>query len=244
VLVACSVALCLASVVLHWSTPRWAVKNYLYNAVFFELLKYSPAPRVDLQRLGLDPDLEKYKGTDIFRADIPAEDPEFEVAFFGRISTARLALFYLGHPSRLARATQRVAPGMFSLRPSYLGNFEKSCGLAPRAQSQAFQLWSKLRESASPRSLWFVAVFFAGNALAALAAFLKTGSRHFKAVMVLHLALVLMALEQLLVTAATGQYELVKHLFLFNLLFDLCLCADIALATAWLSSLRFRFASR
>jgi hypothetical protein len=239
-LVVCSVALCLVSLVHSWSTPRWLMKHYLYNAVFFELLKYSPTPRADLQGLGLNPDLEKYKGTNVFGPDIPLEDPEFEAAFFNRISPARLALFYLGHPSRLAGMAQRAAQGPFSLRPSYLGNFEKSCGLAPRTQSQAFQLWSKLRESAAPRSPWFVAVFLAGTALAALAVWLKTGSRLLKAVMLLQLVLVLMALEQLLVAEAAGQYELVKHLFLFNLLFDLCLCADVVLATAGLSALSRR----
>jgi hypothetical protein len=88
-----------------------------------------------------------------------------------------------------------------------------------------------------------VAVFFAGSAIAALAVCLKTGSRQLEAVMVLQLLLIPMALEQLVVAeAGCGQYELVKHLFLFNLLFDLCLCADVVLATAWLSSLRFRLA--
>ena len=241
--VACSVALCLVSVLLQWSTPRWLARHYWYNAVFYELLRYSPTPRADLQRLGLDPDLEKYKGTNMFSADVPVEDPEFEAAFFNRIGNTRLALFYLGHPSRLVGVAQRAAQGAFSLRPSYLGNFEKSRGLAPRAQSQAFQLWSKLRESAAPRSLWFVAVFFAVSAIAALAVSLKTGSRQLEAVMVLQLLLIPMALEQLvLAEAGCGQYELVKHLFLFNLLFDLCLCADVVLATAWLSSLRFRLA--
>jgi len=243
-LVACSGVLCLASAVHCWSAPKWIMRHYLYNAVFFELLEYSPTPRADLQQLGLSPDLEKYKGTNMFSADIPVEEPEFEAAFFDRIGTTKLTLFYLGHPSRLARATRRAVQGAFSLRPSYLGNFEKSCGLAPRAQSQAFQLWSKLRESAAPRSLWFVAVFLAGNAFAALAVCLKTNSRHLRAVLVLHLVLALMALEQLLTVAVAGQYELTKHMFLFNLLFDLCLCADLVLATAWLSSLRFHLAPR
>jgi hypothetical protein len=242
---ASSVALLLAPIAISWSTPKWIMKHYLYNAVFYELLQNSPTPREDLQQLGLNPDLEKYRGTNIFSSGIPVEDPEFEAAFFDRIGTARLGLFYLRHPGRLAGVAQRAAQSAFSQRPSYLGNFEKSCGLAPRAQSQAFQLWSKLRESAAPRSLWFVAVFFAGSASAALAVFLKTSSRQLKAVMVLQLALVAMALEQLLVAeAACGQYELTKHLFLFNLLFDLCLCANLILGTAWLSSLRFRPAAR
>ncbi|MGA2327747.1 MAG: hypothetical protein ABSH05_15800, partial [Bryobacteraceae bacterium] len=237
----CSVALCLGSVAHLWITPRWIAKHYLYNAVFFELLKYSPTPREDLQELGLNPDLEEYKGTNIFSEDAPVEEPEFEAAFFDRIGSARLVRFYLGHPSRLAGMVQRAAQGAFSLRPSYLGNFEKWCGLAPRAQSQAFQFWSRLKESATPRSAWFVGLFFAGNAILALAVYLRTGSRRLKAAMVLHFVVVLMAIEQFLVAEAVcGQYELAKHLFLFNLLFDLCLSADVVLATAWLGSLHFR----
>jgi len=231
-----AVALLLAPIAISLSTPKWIMKHYLYNAVFFELLQNSATPREDLQQLGLNPEFAKYRGTQIFSPGIPVEDPAFEAAFFDRIGSARLGLFYLRHPGRLAGVAQRAAQSAFSQRPSYLGNFEKSCGLGPRAQSQAFQLWSKLRESAAPRSLWFVAVFFAGSASAALAVFLSTSSRQVKAAMVLQLALVAMALEQLLVAEAVcGQYELTKHLFLFNLLFDLCLCADLVLATAWVN---------
>ncbi len=239
-LVGCSSgALLVASMAISLSTPKWMMKHFMYNAVFYELLQNSETPREDLRELGLNPELEKYRGTNIFSPGIPVEDPAFEAAFFDRIGSARLGLFYLRHPWRLAGVAQRAAQGAFSQRPSYLGNFEKSCGLGPRAQSQAFQLWSKLRESAAPKSLWFVAVFFAGSAGAALAVFLKTSSRQLKAVMVLQLALVAMALEQLLVAEAVcGQYELTKHLFLFNLLFDLCLCADLVLATAWASRTR------
>ncbi len=239
-LVGCSsVALLVASIAISLSTPKWMMKHFMYNAVFYELLQNSETPREDLRELGLNPEFAKYRGTNIFNSGIPAEDPAFEAAFFDRIGSARLGLFYLRHPGRLAGVAQRAAQSAFSQRPSYLGNFEKSCGLGPRAQSHAFQLWSKLRESAAPKSLWFVAVFFAGSAGAALAVCLKTSSRQLKAVMVLQLALVAMALEQLLVAEAVcGQYELTKHLFLFNLLFDLCLCADLVLATAWASRTR------
>lgn len=237
VLVACSsVALLAAPIAISWSTPKWIMQHYLYNAVFYELLQNSATPREDLQELGLNPEFAKYGGTNIFSPGIPAEDPAFEAAFFDRIGSGRLGLFYLRHPGRLAGVAQRAAQSAFSQRPAYLGNFEKSCGLAPRARSHSFELWSKLRESGAPRSLWFVAVFFAGSAAAALAVFLKTGSRQLKAAMVLLIALVAMAIEQLLVAeAACGQYELGKHLFLFNLLFDLCFCADVVLATAWVS---------
>jgi hypothetical protein len=240
-LLAGPVALGLISALLVWSTPRWIVRYSLYNAVFYELLKYSPAPRADLLQLDLNPDLEKYRGTNTYSPDAPLEDPGFESAFFNRMGAAKLMRFYLRHPSRLAAVAQRTAPGAFCLRPSYLGNFEKSYGLAPGAQSRRFQFWSKLRESAAPRSLWFVAVFFAVNGMAALAVYVKSGSGYLRAAMVFHLMLAAMAIEQLLLAGIMcGQYELVKHLFLFNLLFDWCVCADAVLLAAGLSTLRWR----
>ena len=235
-LVACSAALLAAPIASSMSTPKWMMKHFMYNAVFYELLRNSATPRQDLQELGLNPEFEEYRGTNIFSLDIPVEEPAFEAAFFDRIGPARLGLFYLRHPGRLAGVAQRAAQSAFSQRPAYLGNFEKSCGRGPGAQSREFQLWSKLRESAAPRSLWFVGIFFVGSAGVALAVFPKTGSRQLRAAMVLQLALAAMAIEQLLVAeAACGQYELGKHLFLFNLLFDLCLCANVVLATAWVS---------
>ena len=195
--------------------------------MFFELLKYSPAPRVDLQRLGLNPDLEKYTGTNIFSADIPVEDPEFEAAFFDRIGAAKLAPFYLGHPSRLAGVFKGLRKSAFSLRPSYLGNFEKSYGLRAAGAKPgvpALEQAEGIRGAPGRRGFW---PFSLGECRRGAACVYEAGSHHLKAVMVLLLVLVLMALEQLLVAAVAGQYELVKHLFLFNLLFDLCLCADV-----------------
>lgn len=236
VLVGCSVALCLVSLAYHWSLPKRIMKEYLYNAVFFELLSYSPTPQYDLQQLGLNPELAEYSDTNISSPGIPLKEPQFEAMFFDRIGVGKLAAFYLRHPSRLVGVLQRTATEAFSLRPSYLGNFEKAYGLPPRAQSQAFQFWSRLKQAASPKSPWFLCVFFVGNAALALVIYLRTGSHTLKALMVLHLVVILMAVEQLLgAEIGCGQYELVKHLFLFNLLFDLCLCADVVLAASRLA---------
>jgi len=70
-----AVALLLAPIAISLSTPKWIMKHYLYNAVFFELLQNSATPREDLQQLGLNPEFAKYRGTQIFSPGIPVEDP-------------------------------------------------------------------------------------------------------------------------------------------------------------------------
>jgi hypothetical protein len=196
----------------------------LYNAVFYQLLAHSPTPQDDLAWLGLDPHLAQYAGTHYFLPTAASREPGFAETFGERVNYVKLLAFYAAHPARLLDLLERAADDAFVMRPAYLGNYERSSGMPPRAQASAWSAWSTLRGALLPRSLWFlIACWALGAALAADAHRQLRGTR-FALVPALWAALLAMSVLQFgITTLGDGGLERVKQLFLFNTLMDVCL---------------------
>src|SRR5207237_9429563 len=121
-----------------------------------------PSPGQDVVELGLGPKFLKYSGTRPWSPDAPLNDLDFEHSFFEKISLPKIIRFHLHHPIRLLETLQRCAGYAPGLRP-WVGNYEKSEGRFPWAESHTFNLWSTLRNKYSPRSLKSFGLFFAAN---------------------------------------------------------------------------------
>ena len=228
------VAVCLfsGSVVFYTlKSDEIITKPSYYISVFYEILRFSPDPRRDLTELGLDPDLAKYTGTIPFALESPKNDPDFQRAFFDRMSFGRVIRFHLRHPVRFLGAMERSARYAPLLRPA-LGNYEKSAGHPPFTTSQSFDLWSRAHKAYSPGSLLGFSCFFAVNLAGIVLLYGRKRAQHHRLLLELQAALLLMAAIQFLsVVIAQGDYEPVKHLFLFNLLVNIC----FASALIWLA---------
>jgi hypothetical protein len=224
------VALVLAasSVYYFTLTPRdMTVKPSQYLSVFYEILPYSSSPRQDLIELGLDPKLSKYSGTRPWSPDTPMNDPDFQRSFFDKISFPKMIRFHLRHPVRFLETLERCAGYAQELRP-WVGNYEKSEGRSGWATSRSFNLWSSLREKYSPGSLKSFGLFFAANYVAILFLYCRSSSLKNRLMLELQASLLLVAIVQFLTVAiGVGTHEATKHLFLFDLLVDLCFATGI-----------------
>lgn len=207
-----------------------------YNALFYQALPRSAHPANDLRDLGLDRSLLQYVGKHAFLPDSPVQTPAQIDAFAAMLSPSKLALYFLSHPKTAVKALgyalregslQRVRMEIGS-RQYRLGNYERSSGHPPESQSHFLTQWSD----------WKAAVF--GNRPVRYAAY----------TIVLFAALWLLALRRpnparprivllmAVLTAMTGTALLIvlfdgvdtgRHLFLFNALLDVAVCAGVAL---------------
>lgn len=204
--------------------PAEVVQCNLYHMVFLEILPHSPAPSRDLADLGLDAKYAALSGTTWFTPGVPVKTPAFQADFFGRIGYGTVLRFFLTHPARVWSRLQREGPSVFSLRPAYLGNYERSAGKPPYAKSWHFSAWSSWKESL-PAKNSLLAVFVLLNAAALLLkwrAFDRTAAD--RRLTGLHLLLFVMCgLEFVMVLLGDGGGETVKHMHLASALFDLCL---------------------
>lgn len=189
-----------------------------FHSVFYGILMDSKDPKKDLLKLNMDPIFSKYKGMDVFMENTPYNKDEELMASLNNISSGKVAKFYLTNPAHLWRMLNNVANEAFILRVDYLGNFEKSAGFPETSLSQSFDFGEKVR-NLYPKNFIFIFSFFAGYFLISL--YFSIKKRNLIAELNMLLPLMAMLLFGTIVIG-DGYREVAKHLFLFNILFDLC----------------------
>ena len=149
-------------------------------------------------------------------------------AFRGKITTFTIARFYLLRPARFWKHIKVMLGSAFVLRDFY-GNFEKAAGYPPATRSRAFSLWSQFHavwlERAS-RPLFFLLLLCP----AWLAwRWIRSPQEARRGLEFLGM-LPACCLAALFTVLLGDCWDNIKHFYLFNLLFDLCLIAAAGLA--------------
>jgi hypothetical protein len=118
-------------------------------------------------------------------------------------------------------------PVAFSLRPDTCGNFERSAGFPPGAQSQTFDAWSGFHEHglAAVGKLILFALLICP--IVCVAAWLRAGREARRSIEFFGL-LSICCLLSFGVAICGDAWDNVKHLFLFNLLLDTWMVAGVA----------------
>lgn len=199
--------------------PRYYRSGDLWNSIFLEIVGNSKNPAQDLAELGLPPEMIIYKGKYAFSEGVNRNDYE---VFQHSWLYFKIFKFYLVHPDRLLNLMENTTSSTFQLQPPNLGNFVSSETFGSYDKSQAFTIWNRLRSALLPASIWTLAGLLVIN-LASVVIKLKLFDQQFsqRLVSALHITIILMAiLQYFTVLMAEGTFELVKHMFLFNVLLD------------------------
>ncbi|MEW6336776.1 MAG: hypothetical protein AB1625_05175 [Acidobacteriota bacterium] len=232
---ACALVL-FAAVFARFGNHRWLRNGNVYNALFVELLPHSPDPAADLRALGLDPALLSLSGTLWMDRVETWTNPAFESAVFDRVGPARLALFYLRRPGRVAGAAVRTLPTAFVFRPEDLGNFSTEAGRPPGARTASFSVWSRARAALLAGSPWPPFAFLLAQATLSASLLSRARGAVGRALAGLHATMLAIAVVQLLtVVLLAGPRDAVKQLFLFNAACDATIVLALAAAAAALT---------
>ena len=228
----CAMFACAAFNVL--AMPGYGRQANTYGVIFSGILPESKTPEADLRALGLDPQLAKYSGTGAWT---PGTDfPEMAASgVLRRVNTFAVLRFYLLRPARMWRRLHGLLPIITFLRRDWYGNFEPSAGLPPAAQSHAFTLWSGFHERVLPYvNRWIV---FALAAWPLLAAWRWIRGRDILRRRRLELLTLLpvCCLAALFSAVYGDAFDVIKHLYLFNLLLDTCMLYVASVGWRWLA---------
>ncbi len=224
---------CLASIITYMAAPSQFKQINQYQTVFFGILKDSPHVSKDLEELGLPEHLSVLAGTNYFQTAtaIKQDAPSMKEDFYDRISHLDVLFFYLNHPTRLVDKLEYAAQHSMMIRPYYLGNYEKSEGKSPGAMSFAYSIWSEFKKKYVPNSLWFIAACYIVYYIIALLEWGRAHRLRSKIASELFMLIGLTGLFSFLIPIlGDGQADLAKHLFLFNVAFDMMLVS----AVVWL----------
>ena len=219
--VACGCALIASAVFNVTAMPTYGRMANTYGMIFSGILGDSRNPAADLQALGLDPQLAKYAGTGAWSP--VTHYPEMAVSGEMRhITTFTIVSFYLARPARLWRRLHQRLPMITSLRYWY-GNYEPSAGYPPATLSRAFTLWSAFHEHVLPVFNKWIVFALACWPLVAAWRWLHQPDRLRRKRLELVTLLPICCLGALFSAVFGDAFDLVKHLYLFNLLLDTCL---------------------
>jgi len=219
-------ALIVISAAAYVFAPKDFKQINLYQTVFFGILHHSPDVEGDLKKLGLPSYLSVLAGTNYFQGDteIKQDDPRLQEDFYDRMSHGDVMLFYLKQPGRLIEMMSYAAEHSMNIRPYYLGNYEKSEGKPAGAVTSKYSGWSELKRNFVPSKLWFIVLVYVVYYGAAVYEWIRARQLRTRIQAELFMLLGLVGcVGYLIPIVGDGLADLSKHLFTFNVVFDMML---------------------
>ena len=223
------ILLVLTTAITYLSVPENIKVCNKYQSVFFGILKDSPTPKEDLKELGLNQEFSVLAGTSYFMQEYPLNirDPLFLAQIGSKISPFKVAAFYIHHPSRYMNKLAVTAQNAFTLVQG-VGNYEKSENMPFRKTTSSFLLWSNFKNNYLPHSLLFLGILFTGYTLVLLLFYFKKKNSFDRILLEVFMLVGAIGVTQFLIPIlGDGEADLSKHLFLFNVCFDVIFISSI-----------------
>ncbi len=198
-----------------------------FNVIFFQILPNSDNRSRDLAELGLDDSYLSKVGMTGYDGNSGMNDPKLHQIFGERASVMRLGLFYLRHPSQATRLIM-IALKDASAQRARMGNYARSSGKGPYAQSHFFSTWSWLKkwifENRAALYLVYTVTLCVSTPLVAW----RWGGKRRLIWTGGALVIVMMTAMTLLIASLADGVDFLRHLFLFNLCLDILAMASFA----------------
>lgn len=228
-LISCATILITSIAIYSYITPDIKYINE-YHTITLGILKDSQDPGKDLEELGIDRKFAILKGTtyyDTYPVIVP-DSPLMINEFYDKFSFTKILLFYAKHNDRLSKMLELASNNAFYIRPVALGNYEKSEGQNYGAMTNKFSLWSSLKERIMPRSFRFILVFYIAFFIVTLIKYISNKvKKNRMQIEILWLVACFGVAQFITSIIGAGEADIAKHLFLFNVCFDIMFGAGL-----------------
>ncbi len=220
--VGCTLLL-LTSYAAYASVPESIKVCNKYQTVFYGVLKGSNAPANDLQKLGIRQDLSVLAGTNYFMKQYPIDikSPYVQKEISEKVNPLKITLYYLKNPGRFVEKLDIAAQNGFKLVQGF-GNYEKTDTNGVKKTATSFNVWSSFKENVLPHSLILIAALYV---LFFSVLFIKHKRARYASQKIRAESFMLVgiigAMQFVIPIIGDGEADLSKHLFLFNVCFDI-----------------------
>lgn len=167
---------------------------------------------------------------EVFFEDIPMVNPYNERLmqdFYSNYSSFDILLFYIKNPKALIKMTSIVFKNSYTIRPDGIGNYEKSIGKTYGKKSYFFTLWSTIKKGGIPRGLGISLIYIFLFLIYLIKGYINSIRLKDKNTLIFYdtvLYSLLIGLSQIIISIIViGDADLSKHLFIYNVSFDLIL---------------------
>lgn len=213
-IVASSGLLLVTGIVTYILIPTGFVNINLYHSMTRGMLMTSDNPPETLKEFDIDPHYELLNKT-IYFDKYPIIDPEDERLhenFYSQYNISSIVKHYATHPGAFIEMLDLAVHNAYIIRPD-MGNYEFATGQPPNAHAQIFSVHSNLKRTYVPKTSGFVIIWM-------LVVGVILYKKRLKQIVVIGVMLV--GLSQIVVSVlGAGDADLAKHVFLYNVTFDI-----------------------
>lgn len=215
------------SIFYYVSAPDWMNQVNNYQALFYGILKDSPNPKKDLEKLGIS---EKYLPLAnshgfLDHGEFDIYSNEFQEEVYDKASFVGILKFYLLNPQRLIDKLILSSDNSVIIRPSYLGNFTIEDNPERISFTERFSIWSNLRTNTLGLAFYIIVIYSIVYFIINIYEIVKASKLNDKFKIVYGFAGMLLFLttmsQYVLPIIGNGEADLQKHMLLFNICFDL-----------------------
>ncbi|MDF2668684.1 MAG: hypothetical protein K0R67_990 [Paenibacillus sp.] len=228
------VMLLLTGVATYVLIPKEFVNINKYHAMTRGVLMDSADPEATLKSFGIDQQFAILNKSIYYEpyTTVDVNSEILESRFYNRYGFGKIVLYYAAHPDQAGKMLDLAAKNAFKIRPSAMGNYEKSEGQSFGAQTRFFSGYSMLKEASAPKTFGFIVIWtllIVGLYMPAFVAAIKARNRRQAMRLPLIITLILVGLSGILASiVGAGDADLAKHEFLFTAAFDLVTYLTIA----------------
>lgn len=162
---------------------------------------------------------ERYPAIDI-------QDKILEKDFYSKYGTGKILFYYFSHPDAFSKMIQLIVNQAYTIHSDTGGNYDREAGKEPGTKTDFFKVYSNLKEKYTPRALGFLLI---------LIVLFWISNRKDWWSRVVFLYLVIAGLCVMLdVIVRTGVAGAARHLFFYNIIFDLLIFFLFSQLLEWL----------
>ncbi|NFK76595.1 hypothetical protein FDB07_14975, partial [Clostridium botulinum] len=153
--------------------------------------------------------------------------------YYEKFSLGKILEYYITHPKAFIKVLKISFNNGYSIRPKVIGNYEQSEHKEFGAKSYFFATWSTFKEKVIPKNMLFTVATIVIYLYLSTSRFLKAIKNNNKKIQlkeITYFYVFLVGISQIITSViGAGDADLSKHVFMYNMAFDLIFIYIISL---------------
>ncbi|MCR1132128.1 hypothetical protein NE172_14395 [Clostridium botulinum] len=199
----------------------------IYHSMNRGILLNEDNPDSILEDFNISTQYSLLQETDFFE-EIKLLDPYEEELiddYYEKFSLGRILDYYITHPKAFIKVLKISFKNGYSIRPKVIGNYEQSEHKEFGAKSYFFATWSTFKEKFIPKNMLFTVSTIVIYLYLSTSRFLKAIKNNNKKIQfkeITYFYVFLVGISQIIISViGAGDADLSKHVFMYNMAFDL-----------------------
>jgi hypothetical protein len=201
----------------------------LYHAMNRGVLLYEDNPDEVMKYFNLSEQYSLLKDTTFYDnvTMVNLEDSKLIEDYYKKFTTAKIVSYYITHPKAFFKILKISFDNAYSIRPNTMGNYEKSANKEFGAKSYFFALYSNAKQKIFTGNFLLSIIVIIIYLYTFLSRYIKGyKNKDYKVIFKeeVYFYIFLVGLSQIIIAVVgAGDADLAKHVFMYNVSFDLIL---------------------